>query len=145
MARDLGRPFGITAVGPDRMPDLRFFTGASGFLCHLFTVVVSWLRKETRIGPKEFIEALELGAKSSILIIVTCATVGFVIGGFLITGLGLNASSAIISVSGGNFIAIHAILAGGGSTHHFIICLCSTHITWNGHGGSGFNTGTSGS
>ena len=68
--------------------------------------MISWVRKETRIGPKEFIEALELGAKNSILIIVTCATVGFVIGSFLITGLGLNASSAIISFSGGNFIAI---------------------------------------
>jgi len=78
----------------------------AAFYAIFFTVVVSWLRKETRIGPKEFIEALELGAKSSILIIVTCATVGFVIGGFLITGLGLNASSAIISASGGNFIAI---------------------------------------
>ncbi len=71
-----------------------------------FTVVISWVRKETRIGPKEFIEALEQGAKSSILIIVTCAIVGYVIGGFLITGLGLNASSAIVGFAGGNFIAI---------------------------------------
>ena len=38
------------------------------------------------------------------LIVVTCATVGFVIGGFLITGLGLNVSSAIIAMSGGHFI-----------------------------------------
>jgi len=72
----------------------------------VFTVIISWLRKETRIGPKEFIEALELGAKNSILIVVTCAAVGFVIGGFLITGLGLNASSAIIELSGGNFFAV---------------------------------------
>jgi len=69
-----------------------------------FTVIISWVRKETRIGPREFIEALEQGAKSSVLIIVTCAAVGFVIGGFLITGLGLNASSAIVAASGGSFI-----------------------------------------
>ncbi len=78
----------------------------AAFYAIVFTVVISWVRKETRIGPKEFIEALESGAKSSILIIVTCATVGFVIGAFLITGLGLNASSAIIAFSGGNFVAI---------------------------------------
>jgi TRAP transporter 4TM/12TM fusion protein len=78
----------------------------AAFYAIIFTVVISWVRKETRIGPKEFIEALELGAKNSILIIITCATVGFVIGSFLITGLGLNASSAIISFSGGHFIAI---------------------------------------
>ena len=78
----------------------------AAFYAIVFTVVISWVRKETRIGPKEFIEALELGAKNSVLIIVTCATVGFVIGGFLITGLGLNASSAIIAFSGGHFVAI---------------------------------------
>ena len=78
----------------------------AAFYAIVFTVVISWVRKETRIGPKEFIEALESGAKNSILIIVTCATVGFVIGAFLITGLGLNASSAIIAFSGGNFVAI---------------------------------------
>ena len=78
----------------------------AAFYAIVFTVVISWVRKETRIGPKEFLEALELGAKNSVLIIITTATVGFIIGGFLITGLGLNASSAIIQFSGGNFIAI---------------------------------------
>jgi TRAP-type uncharacterized transport system fused permease subunit len=69
-----------------------------------FTVVISWLRKETRLGPREILQALELGGMNAILIVVTCATVGFVIGGFLITGLGLNVSSAIIALSGGYFI-----------------------------------------
>lgn len=76
----------------------------AAFYAIIFTIAISWLRKETRIGPKELIEALELGARNSVLIIITCATVGFVIGGFLITGLGLNASSAIISFSGGYLI-----------------------------------------
>lgn len=77
----------------------------AAFFGIMFTVVISWLRKETRLGPREIIEALEAGAKNSVLIVITCATVGFVIGGFLITGLGLNVSSAIISMSGGYFIA----------------------------------------
>jgi TRAP transporter 4TM/12TM fusion protein len=77
----------------------------AAFFGIVFTVVISWLRKETRIGPKQILEALEAGAMSSIMIIITCAAVGFVIGGFLITGLGLNVSSAIITLSGGNFIA----------------------------------------
>ena len=64
------------------------------------TIVISWFRKETRLGPKEILQALEDGGRNAVLIIVTCATVGFVIGGFLITGLGLNVSSAIINVSG---------------------------------------------
>jgi TRAP transporter 4TM/12TM fusion protein len=77
----------------------------AAFYAIVFTIAISWLRKETRLGPKGIIEALEMGARNSVLIVITCATVGFVIGGFLITGLGLNASSAIISFSGGYFIA----------------------------------------
>ena len=76
----------------------------AAFYAIVFTVIISWLRKETRLGPREIFEALEAGAKSAVLIVVTCATVGFVIGGFLITGLGLNVSSAIISMSGGYFL-----------------------------------------
>lgn len=76
----------------------------AAFFAIVFTVIISWVRKETRLGPREIVEALEAGAKSAVLIVVTCAAVGFVIGGFLITGLGLNVSSAIISMSGGYFL-----------------------------------------
>ena len=68
------------------------------------TVVISWFRKETRLGPREILQALEDGGRHAVMIIVTCATVGFIIGGFLITGLGLNVSSAIINISGGYFV-----------------------------------------
>ena len=71
----------------------------------IFTVAISWLRKETRLGPKEILEAFEAGGRNSIMILVTCAAVGFVIGGFLLTGLGLNLSSAIISISSNSLLA----------------------------------------
>jgi len=72
----------------------------------LFTVAVSWLRKETRLGPSEIVEALEKGARNAVMIIVTCGVVGFIVGAFTLTGLALNASSAIISLAGGNFFFI---------------------------------------
>ena len=68
------------------------------------TVIISWFRKETRLGPREILQALEDGGRHAVMIIITCATVGFIIGGFLITGLGLNVSSAIINISGGYFV-----------------------------------------
>ena len=68
------------------------------------TVIISWFRKETRLGPSEILQALEDGGRHAVMIIITCATVGFIIGGFLITGLGLNVSSAIINISGGYFV-----------------------------------------
>ena len=72
----------------------------------LFTIVVSWFKKETRIGPKEFFEALEEGARDAIMIIVVCAVIGFVIGTFTFTGLGLNVSGAIINLAGGNYYLV---------------------------------------
>ena len=68
------------------------------------TVIISWFRKETRLGLREILQALEDGGRHAVMIIITCATVGFIIGGFLITGLGLNVSSAIINISGGYFV-----------------------------------------
>ena len=68
------------------------------------TIIISWFRKETRLGPKEILAALEAGGKNAVMIIITCATVRFIIGGFLITGLGLNVSSAIINIAGGYLI-----------------------------------------
>ena len=68
------------------------------------TVIISWFRKETRLGPREILQALEDGGRHAVMILITCATVGFIIGGFLITGLGLNVSSAIINISGGYFV-----------------------------------------
>ena len=77
----------------------------AAFYAILFSIVISWVRKETRLGPKEILGALEAGAKNAVLIFLTCAVVGFVIGAFTLTGVGLNVSSAIISWSGGYFFA----------------------------------------
>lgn len=73
------------------------------FYAIIFTVVISWLRKETRLGPREILQAMEKGAKNAVLIVVVCAVLGFVIGTFTLTGLGLNLSSAIIAFSHGYF------------------------------------------
>ena len=77
----------------------------AAFYAILFSIVISWVRKETRLGPKEIVAALETGAKNAVLIFLTCAVVGFVIGTFTLTGVGLNVSSAIISWSGGYFFS----------------------------------------
>jgi TRAP transporter 4TM/12TM fusion protein len=78
----------------------------AGFYAIVLMIVVSWFRKDTRIGPKEFVEALEAGAKNSVMIIIICGAVGLIIGTFTLTGMGLNLSQAIINLSGGNFILL---------------------------------------
>lgn len=78
----------------------------AAFFSIVFTVVVSWVRKDTRMGPRAIFEAMVAGGKSAVLIIITCAVVGFIVGAFTLTGSALNVSSAIISLSGGNFVVL---------------------------------------
>jgi TRAP transporter 4TM/12TM fusion protein len=83
----------------------------AGFYATLTMVGLSWIRKDTRIGPRLFLEAMKTGATNSLMIIVVCAAVGIVIGTFTLTGLGLSLTSTIISLSGGNFIALLLLVA----------------------------------
>jgi TRAP transporter 4TM/12TM fusion protein len=78
----------------------------AAFFAIVATIPISWLRRETRLGPKEILEALEKGGREATMIIVICAVVGFVIGTFTLTGLGLNITSAIVNLAGGNFVLL---------------------------------------
>lgn len=63
-----------------------------------FTIVISWLRKETRMGPKQIFEALEDGAKQSLSVMAACAVVGIVIGVVSLTSFGSIMTSLIVSL-----------------------------------------------
>lgn len=77
----------------------------------LALVVVGMIFKETRLSPKEFVAALVLGAKNTILASAACACAGIVIGVVGLTGLGLKFSTIVLSLSGGNlFWAIILVL-----------------------------------
>jgi TRAP transporter 4TM/12TM fusion protein len=78
----------------------------AAFFSIVFTVVISWFRKDTRMGPRAIFEAMVAGGKGAVLIILTCAIVGFIVGAFILTGSALNISSAIIFLSGGNFVVL---------------------------------------
>jgi TRAP-type uncharacterized transport system fused permease subunit len=68
----------------------------------LALVVIGMFFKETRLSLKEFIGALVLGAKNTILASAACACAGMVIGVVGLTGLGLKFSTIVLSLSGGN-------------------------------------------
>lgn len=69
------------------------FTGYTPVYAAVFsilaTVVASWFRKETFMGPKKIIQALEEGARGALGVAVACATIGIIIGTVSLTGLGL--------------------------------------------------------
>ncbi|WFF38974.1 TRAP transporter permease [Moraxella nasibovis] len=66
------------------------------------TVVVSWLRPETRMGFADIIAALIDGAKQSLSVMVACAVVGIVIGVVNLTSFGTVMTSSIVSLGAGS-------------------------------------------
>lgn len=83
-------------------------------------VLVSWVKKVTRMGPKEIVETLSNGAKGSMEIVATCAAAGIIVGVLSQTGLGQKFAMIIFTYSGGNlllalvFTMIIAIVLGMG-------------------------------
>ena len=68
----------------------------------LAIIVVSSLKKSTRMNFKAFINALDDGAKSSAPVAVSCAVVGFIVGAVGMTGLGQVIAMNIMQFSGGH-------------------------------------------
>jgi len=77
----------------------------AGFWALVVAVVASWLRRETRIGPRAFLAVLVDGAQNALPVALACATVGIVVGVVSITGLGLKLATGILDLSHGHLFA----------------------------------------
>lgn len=93
-------------------------------------ILVTYFRKETRIGFRGILNTLVAGAKSSCSIITACATAGLVVGVLNLTGAGLKFASVIVSLSHGNLAIalvmtmLASIILGMGlpTTASYLIC-----------------------
>ncbi len=94
--------------------------GYSAILGLISCIVVSWFRKETRIGPKEFLEAAREGAQSSLMIGATVGVIGIIIGVLTFSGLILTFADIVIELADGSlvltilFIALASLIMGMG-------------------------------
>lgn len=70
----------------------------------LSALLVSFVRKETRLNLRQFIDVLEQGARVALPVIAAVATAGIIAGVVSITGLGSKFAAGIISLSGGHLI-----------------------------------------
>ncbi|PYN38669.1 MAG: C4-dicarboxylate ABC transporter [Candidatus Rokuibacteriota bacterium] len=77
----------------------------AGFWALVASIVVSQLRRETRIGWREALRILVDSAQSAMPVALACATVGIVVGVVSATGLGLKLAGGIVGLAQGNMLA----------------------------------------
>ncbi len=85
--------------------------GFSAFWATISCVVVSWVRKETRMGLKEIWDAILTGANNTLIIGATLGVIGIIVGTIALTGVGLKFSDIIISLAQGNLLAAVFLVA----------------------------------
>ena len=70
----------------------------------VIAILVGVINKDNRITFRKIIDALEAGAKSTITVAVACSIAGMIAGCITVTGLASKIITAIVSVSGGNWL-----------------------------------------
>jgi TRAP-type uncharacterized transport system fused permease subunit len=85
---------GLMAIGMTAFRAVVFAT--------VLAVALSWVRPETRLGPRRLLGALEAGGRGALSIIATTAVAGIIVGVVTLTGLGLKLSGIIVALAGGS-------------------------------------------
>ena len=85
--------------------------GFSAFWATLSCIAVSWVREDTRMGPKEIWEAIQTGARNTLIIGATVGVIGIIVGTISLTGIGLKFSEIIINAAGGHLLAAVLLIA----------------------------------
>jgi TRAP transporter 4TM/12TM fusion protein len=84
------------------------YAAVVGLLC---AIAVSWVRRETRIGPKRFVEAARAGTENSLKIGATVGVIGIVIGVLTYSGLVLTFADIVIELADGRLFLTILLIA----------------------------------
>jgi len=101
---------------------LGFTPEVAAFWGIISALVLSWLRKDTRMGPKDVFHALVKGSRSNMSAGSAIGSLEIIIGGIVLAGLGLKFSALLVEFAGGNLliafimVLIISIIIGMGST-----------------------------
>lgn len=93
------------------------FAGLSSILS---AIALSWINKETRLTPRKLFYAFAEGAKNALEVLIACATVGFIVGSFTLSGMGLRLASLVLQIGNGSllvtliFTALASLILGMG-------------------------------
>ena len=86
------------------------------------TFVLSWRHKETAMGPRAFFQALVSGGHNNISAGAAIGALGIIIGGIVLSGLGLKFSAVLVEFAGGSLfltvvlVTLISIIIGMGSS-----------------------------
>lgn len=72
----------------------------------LSVIVVSWFRRDTRMGPRAILDALEAGAKGAVLVAVATACAGMIVGVFELTTVGVKLAQQGSAIAGTLFVGL---------------------------------------
>ncbi|MSO21314.1 MAG: TRAP transporter permease [Acidobacteria bacterium] len=68
------------------------------------TVMVSWVRPETRMGLSKIADVLDESARATVMVVGATASAGILVGSFAITGLGGKFSGMLFEMAGQNLL-----------------------------------------
>ncbi|WP_338752771.1 TRAP transporter permease [Bacillus sp. FJAT-52991] len=73
----------------------------AAFYAIVLSIVVSWFNKETRMGIREILSAMEEGVRAALGVAMSCAMVGLIVGVSTLTGLGPKLTQSILVLGQG--------------------------------------------
>lgn len=76
----------------------------AGSLAILSAIVVSWLDRQSAMGPKRALEALNMAARDSLQLISVCAAAGIIVGVIALTGIGGRFAQLLLQLAGENVL-----------------------------------------
>jgi TRAP-type uncharacterized transport system fused permease subunit len=83
-----------------------YFSGQPLMLCSVYGIALIFLCRvvtgEPRVTIREFLSALESGAKGALGVAMACAAAGIIVGTVTLTGLGLKLATGLVELAGGN-------------------------------------------
>jgi TRAP transporter 4TM/12TM fusion protein len=106
----------VTLLFNGYSPDFGAFWGT------VSAMVLSWLRKDTAMGPQSVFRALAGGAHNNTSAGAAIGSLGVIIGGIILSGLGLKFSAVLVEFAGGSLlltvtiVTIISVIIGMGSS-----------------------------
>lgn len=100
----------------------------AAFAAIISAVLLSYVRRDTRMGPRELFDALVSGARNSLTVGATAGVIGIIIGVVTMTGLGIKFSSIVLSLSGGILPFTILLTAVGGYIIGMGVTITATYI-----------------